>query len=85
MVDTIAATLNAVVANGGKIKQPIGMDAPEITVRFSDPAGNVLGLGGFEVFEGIVNSSILMTTMLGTSIEQFSLMSLLIALDDGKQ
>jgi hypothetical protein len=24
--------------------QPIGMDAPEITARFSDPAGNVLGL-----------------------------------------
>jgi len=24
--------------------QPIGADAPEITARFSDPAGNVLGL-----------------------------------------
>ncbi len=31
-------------ANGGKIVQPIGMDSPEITARFSDPAGNVLGL-----------------------------------------
>jgi len=26
------------------IVQPLGADAPEITARFSDPAGNVLGL-----------------------------------------
>jgi predicted enzyme related to lactoylglutathione lyase len=32
------------VANGGEIVQPIGADAPEITARFRDPAGNVLGL-----------------------------------------
>ncbi len=44
MVDSVAATVDAVVANGGKIVQPIGMDAPEITARFSDPAGNVIGL-----------------------------------------
>jgi predicted enzyme related to lactoylglutathione lyase len=44
MVDSVAATSEAVVANGGKIVQPIGMDAPETTVRFSDPAGNVIGL-----------------------------------------
>ena len=44
MVDSVAATLDAVVANGGEIVQPIGADAPEITARFSDPAGNVLGL-----------------------------------------
>jgi predicted enzyme related to lactoylglutathione lyase len=44
MVDSVAATLDAVVANGGKVVQPIGMDAPEITARFSDPAGNVIGL-----------------------------------------
>ena len=44
MVDSVAATIDAVVANGGKIVQPIGGDAPEITARFSDPAGNVLGL-----------------------------------------
>jgi predicted enzyme related to lactoylglutathione lyase len=44
MVDSVAATLDAIVANGGKVVQPIGMDAPEITARFSDPAGNVLGL-----------------------------------------
>jgi predicted enzyme related to lactoylglutathione lyase len=44
MVDSVAATVEAVVAHGGRIVQPIGMDAPEITARFSDPAGNVLGL-----------------------------------------
>jgi predicted enzyme related to lactoylglutathione lyase len=44
MVDSVAATVDAVIANGGKIVQPIGMDAPEITARFGDPAGNVLGL-----------------------------------------
>ena len=44
MVDSVAATVESVVAHGGKIVQPIGMDAPEITARFSDPAGNVLGL-----------------------------------------
>jgi predicted enzyme related to lactoylglutathione lyase len=44
MVDSVAATIDAVIANGGKIVQSIGMDAPEVTARFSDPAGNVLGL-----------------------------------------
>jgi len=44
MVDNIAATLELVVANGGDIVQPIGADASEITARFRDPAGNVLGL-----------------------------------------
>ncbi len=44
MVDSVAATLEAVVANGGEIVQPIGADAPEITARFRDPAGNVIGL-----------------------------------------
>ena len=44
MVDSVARTLDAVVANGGQIAQPIGADAPEITARFRDPAGNVIGL-----------------------------------------
>jgi predicted enzyme related to lactoylglutathione lyase len=44
MVDSVATTVEAVIAQGGKIVQPIGMDAPEITARFSDPAGNVIGL-----------------------------------------
>ncbi|MFN0104144.1 MAG: VOC family protein [Bryobacteraceae bacterium] len=44
MVDSVAATSEAIVDNGGEIAQPIGADAPEITARFRDPAGNVLGL-----------------------------------------
>jgi len=44
MVDSVAATLEAVVAHGGTIVQPIGADAPEITARFHDPAGNLFGL-----------------------------------------
>jgi len=44
MVDSVAATVEAVIARGGKIVQPVGKDAPEITARFSDPAGNVMGL-----------------------------------------
>jgi predicted enzyme related to lactoylglutathione lyase len=44
MVDSVASTVDAVLANGGEIVQPIGMDAPEITARFRDPAGNVMGL-----------------------------------------
>ncbi len=44
MVDNVAATIDAVVAHGGVLVQPIGGDAPEITARFRDPAGNVIGL-----------------------------------------
>jgi hypothetical protein len=44
MVDSVAATLESVAAAGGEIVQPIGADAPEITARFKDPAGNVIGL-----------------------------------------
>ena len=44
MVDSVAATIEAVEANGGVIVQPIGGDPGEITARFKDPAGNVLGL-----------------------------------------
>jgi hypothetical protein len=33
-----------VVAQGGEIVQPIGVDAPEVTARFRDPGGNVVGL-----------------------------------------
>ena len=44
MVDSVEGTVEKVIASGGKIVQPIGADAPEITARFSDPAGNVLGL-----------------------------------------
>jgi predicted enzyme related to lactoylglutathione lyase len=44
MVDSVEAAVKAVVANGGEIVQPIGADAPEITARFRDPGGNVIGL-----------------------------------------
>jgi predicted enzyme related to lactoylglutathione lyase len=44
MVDSASATLDSVRANGGELVQPIGVDAPEITARFRDPAGNVFGL-----------------------------------------
>lgn len=44
MVDSVAATLDAVTASGGEVVQPIGGDAPEITARFRDPGGNVIGL-----------------------------------------
>jgi len=40
----VPATIDAVLAHGGEIVQPIGADAPEITARFRDPAGNVIGL-----------------------------------------
>jgi uncharacterized protein len=44
MVENVAKALNEVIAQGGKMVQPIGMDAPEITARFSDPDGNIFGL-----------------------------------------
>jgi predicted enzyme related to lactoylglutathione lyase len=44
MADSVAATVDAVVAHGGQIVQPIGADAPEITARFRDPGGNIIGL-----------------------------------------
>jgi predicted enzyme related to lactoylglutathione lyase len=44
MVDSVTASVDAVLAHGGEIVQPIGVDAPEVTARFRDPAGNVIGL-----------------------------------------
>ena len=44
MVDSVAATVDAVIAHGGELVQPVGVDAPEVTARFRDPAGNVIGL-----------------------------------------
>ena len=44
MVDSVAETIEKIEANGCEIVQPIGGDAPEITARFRDPGGNVLGL-----------------------------------------
>jgi len=44
MVDNADETVQAVVAAGGEIVQAIGADAPEITARFRDPGGNVVGI-----------------------------------------
>jgi predicted enzyme related to lactoylglutathione lyase len=44
MVDSVAATVETILANGGEIVQPIGADTPEITARFRDPGGNVIGI-----------------------------------------
>jgi predicted enzyme related to lactoylglutathione lyase len=44
MVDDIAAACAKIEAAGGVIVQPLGGDAPELTARFRDPGGNVLGL-----------------------------------------
>ena len=44
MVDDIESTIDSVAGSGGRIVQPLGADAPELTARFADPDGNVLGL-----------------------------------------
>jgi predicted enzyme related to lactoylglutathione lyase len=44
MVDSVLETVEKVKAAGGEIVQAIGADAPEITARFRDPGGNVMGL-----------------------------------------
>jgi predicted enzyme related to lactoylglutathione lyase len=44
MVDDARATIAAITAHGGEIVQPIGGDAPEVTARFRDPGGNVIGI-----------------------------------------
>jgi len=36
--------VDAVRAAGGEIVQPLGADAPEITARFRDPGGNIVGI-----------------------------------------
>ncbi len=44
MVDDVAATIEKIKGQKGDIVQPIGADAPEITARFRDPGGNIIGL-----------------------------------------
>jgi len=44
MVDDAEQTVEAILAHGGELLQPIGGDAPEITARFRDPGGNVIGI-----------------------------------------
>ena len=44
MVDSVAKTLELVLANGGQVVNPIGVDPGEITAHFRDPMGNVWAL-----------------------------------------
>ena len=44
MVDNAEETLKKIIAHGGSVVQEIGADFPEITARFADPFGNILGI-----------------------------------------
>src|SRR5882724_1717200 len=44
MVDSVEQMVQKIVGAGGTIVQALGVDAPEITARFQDPGGNVIGL-----------------------------------------
>ena len=44
MVNDVEATIESVLDQGGELVRPVGADAPEITARFRDPGGNVIGL-----------------------------------------
>ncbi len=44
MVASAAAAVDAVVAAGGEVAQPVDPHAREVVATFRDPAGNVLGI-----------------------------------------
>ena len=44
MVDNITTAIEAIIAAGGAIVQPVNPDAGEVYALFSDPTGNVLGV-----------------------------------------
>jgi len=44
MVASAAAAVEAVVAAGGQVMQPVHPEARELTATFRDPAGNLIGL-----------------------------------------
>ena len=44
MVADIATTIEAIIAAGGAITQPVNPDAGEVYALFSDPTGNELGV-----------------------------------------
>lgn len=44
MVDSVAATSDAIVTQGGQVGPCSQTDAPHIIAKFRDPAGNVFGL-----------------------------------------
>jgi uncharacterized protein len=44
MVENAEATVRAVLANGCEIVEPVVADGPNITAKFRDPGGNVVGI-----------------------------------------
>jgi predicted enzyme related to lactoylglutathione lyase len=44
LVRDVAATLEKVVAGGGRVVEDVHGEPPELYARFADPTGNVLGL-----------------------------------------
>ncbi len=44
MVASAATTIEAIIAAGGKIVQPVNPDEQEVYALFRDPAGNILGI-----------------------------------------
>jgi hypothetical protein len=44
MFGSFTAKIDAAKPNRSEIVQPIGADAPEITARFRDPGGNIIGI-----------------------------------------
>lgn len=44
MVFDIEASIKEILSHGGSITQPVGVEAPAVTARFSDPSGNIFGL-----------------------------------------
>lgn len=44
MVGSIKDTVDLIIAKGGKIVEPVNIEAPEKIARFSDPFGNIFGL-----------------------------------------
>ena len=44
MVADAATTIEAIIASGGTIVQPVNPDEHEVYALFRDPAGNVLGI-----------------------------------------
>jgi len=42
--DIVNETIEAITANGCEIVQPVGGDRGEITARFRDPGGNIIGI-----------------------------------------
>jgi predicted enzyme related to lactoylglutathione lyase len=44
MVASAATTIEAIIAAGGEIVQPVNPDEREVYALFRDPAGNILGI-----------------------------------------